>query len=223
MAGENKDRPTKRVRGAQRTTREDWIKTALDTLISDGVDSVKVSVLAAKLDCARSSFYWYFNDRRKLFDALLDYWQHRNTESIVSRAAKSAESINMALVNVFSCWVVDLETGDEPFDSKLDFAIRDWARRDGAVRRAVDISDDVRIGALKGMFERFDYPTGEALIRARIVYYTQIGHEAMDRREDSLTRARTGPDYLYCMTGQPPSQAERDAVFMQAGHMPSDL
>ena len=201
MADHKSSGTAKRVRGAQRTTREDWVKTALDTLISEGVGSVKVSVLAAKLNCARSSFYWYFNDRRKLFEALLDYWQDRNTASIVSRAAMPAESINMALVNVFSCWVPDPNSGEEPFDSRLDFAVRDWARRDGAVRRAVDISDDARIGALQGMFERFEYPAQEALIRARIVYFTQIGHETMERREDSLARARTGPDYLFCMTG----------------------
>ena len=75
-----------RGRGPGRTTREDWIQIALDTLISEGVDSVKVLVLAQKLDCARSSFYWYFKNRTDLLDSLLDYWQITNTRALVTSA-----------------------------------------------------------------------------------------------------------------------------------------
>lgn len=208
----------KRVRGAQRTTREDWMQTALDTLISEGVDSVKVSVLSAKLNCARSSFYWYFKDRRNLLEALLDHWQQQNTAAIIGKANLAADSINFALANVFSCWA---DSGE--FDTRLDFAVRDWARRDGSVRRAVDISDDARLSALQGMFTRFDFPEPEANIRARIVYFTQIGHDALDTRVDNLTRAKTGPDYLYCMTGQRPTEAEIRFIVEISGHSMDDI
>jgi AcrR family transcriptional regulator len=45
-------------RGPQRHTKDDWIKIALETLIAEGVENVKVMVLSAKLGTARSSFYW---------------------------------------------------------------------------------------------------------------------------------------------------------------------
>ena len=166
MADTHPTSAKKRVRGAARTTREDWIQAGLEILIEEGADSVKIAGLAARLDCARSSFYWYFKDRGDLLNALLDHWQERNTRSIVSHAAQAAPTINMALINVYSCMI-----NKDLFDTQLDFAIREWARRDDGVKRAVNISDDARLDALAGMFTRYDYDPDEAAIRARIVYF----------------------------------------------------
>jgi len=193
-----------RSRGPQRTAREDWVRAALDTLISEGVDQVKVMVIAEKLNCARSSFYWYFKNRAELLDALLDHWQSTNATSVISKSRLPAPSINMALINVFECWV------DETlFDTRLDFAIREWARRSGTVRRAMDMSDSYILDALGQMFERYNYLASEAEIRARIVYYTQIGYNTMDPRETMADRIRRGPEYVFCMTGHKLTKAEK--------------
>lgn len=214
----DKNQEGRRVRGPQKTSRDDWMNIALDTLISDGVDSVKVSELSAKLGCARSSFYWYFGNRKDLLNALLDHWQATNTNAIVAQANRPADSICMALVNVFSGW-----TDSGQFNTQLDFAVRDWARRDGSVRRAVDISDEARISALQGMYERFGYRESEARIRARILYFTQIGYDALDTRDSLLERARTGPDYLFCLTGVEPTQAEKEAIVGLTGYRLDDI
>jgi len=204
---------TKPIRGRQRTTRttrttrQDWINIALDTLISEGVENIKVLLLAEKLNCARSSFYWYFKNRDDLLECLLDHWQATNTSAIVSKSVLPADSINHALVHVFTCWV-----DPNLFDSRLDFAIRDWARRSGSVRRALDISDAARLDALAAMFERFDFASAEAAIRARIVYFTQIGYHALDIRETIEQRMQQGQEYLYCMTGQHPTNAEIESL-----------
>lgn len=201
-------KPTsKRVRGAPRTKREDWIETALDTLISEGVDSVKILILAEKLNCARSSFYWYFKNRSELLDSLLDHWQTTNTKLLVSSTQQPADSINFALAGVYTKWI-----GEKNFDQQLDFAIRDWARRSGSVRRALDISDTARITALADMFTRFGFPPSEADVRARIVYFTQIGYDVLDQRESHDERMARGGEYLFCMTGQRPSNAEIEAL-----------
>lgn len=196
-----------RARGPSRTSREDWIQIALDTLISDGVDSVKVLTLAEKLECARSSFYWFFKNRTDLLNALLDHWQSTNTKALVESTRRPADSINLALVQVYGSWVAD-----GSFDTQLDFAIRDWARRSGSVRRALDLSDTARVDALSDMFERFGYPKSEAETRARITYFTQIGYDALDQRETMETRAARGYDYLYCITGVRPTETEMSAL-----------
>lgn len=194
-------------RGPGRTTREDWVRIALDTLISEGVENVKVLVLAEKLDCARSSFYWYFKNRAELLDSLLDHWQSTNTRALVQAASQPADSINYALGQLFASWI-----GAGSFDTRLDFAVRDWARRSGTVRRAVDISDTARIDAITGMFSRFGFASDEAAIRARIIYYTQIGYDALDQRETWEDRIERGYNYLFCMTGQTPTKAEVAAL-----------
>lgn len=190
-----------------RTTRHDWINTALDTLISEGVENVKVLLLAQKLNCARSSFYWYFKNRDDLLEQLLDHWQSTNTTAILTKSALPAETINHALIHVFSCWV-----DPNLFDTRLDFAIRDWARRSGTVRRALDISDLARLDALAAMFERHGFPPPEAAVRARIVYFTQIGYYALDIRESIEQRIIQGRNYLLCMTGCPPTNEEIHAL-----------
>lgn len=201
------DNTKSRGRGPGRTTRDDWIRIALDTLVSEGVENIKVLVLANKLDCARSSFYWFFKNRADLLNTLLDYWESTNTQALVAAASLPAGSINFALGNLYASWV-----GPGKFDTQLDFAIRDWARRSGTVRRALDISDAARIRAIAGMFERFGYAEKEADVRARVVYFTQIGYDALDQRESWEERSARGPDYLYCMTGCRPTQAEIDAL-----------
>lgn len=191
------------VRGLGRTSREDWLNTALDTLISEGVDQVKVLTLASKLDCARSSFYWYFKNRDELLDALIDHWANTNTRALVEAASLPAETICYALGNLYASWV----TRDK-FDTKLDFAIREWARRSGTVRRALDVSEGARLEAIAAMFRRYDYDYSEADVRARIVYFTQIGYATKDEHESWELRISRGRDYLYCMTGRRPSEAE---------------
>lgn len=191
------------VRGPARTTREDWLNTALDTLVSEGVVQVKVALLAQKLNCARSSFYWYFKNRTELLDAMLDYWASTNTKLLVEVASAPAESIGYALSNLLSAFV-----SRRNYDTKLDFAIRDWSRRSGTVRRVLDLNDGARLEAIAGMFRRFDYPYSEADVRARIVYFTQIGYDTQDTHESHETRMSRARDYLYCLTGKEPSEAE---------------
>lgn len=191
------------VRGPARTTREDWLNTALDTLVTEGVDQVKVATLAQKLDCARSSFYWYFKNRTELLDAMLDHWANTNTKVLVEAASVPSDTIGYALSNLLTAWV-----SRQKFDTRLDFAIRDWARRSGTVRRVLDLNDGARLEAIAAMFRRYEYPYSEADVRARIVYFTQIGYETQDTHESLETRLSRAHDYLYCLTGKEPSESE---------------
>jgi hypothetical protein len=138
-----------------------------------------------------------------LLDTLLEHWRNTNTRAIVESAHQPAETITRAIVNVYSSWF-----GEGRFNTRLDFAIREWARRSGSVRRALDMSDDERLGALEHMFKRFDYPAGEADVRARILYFTRIGYDALDQRESWEVRVARAKEYLFCISGQQPSEAD---------------
>ncbi|MEO0751746.1 MAG: hypothetical protein AAFY25_08075 [Pseudomonadota bacterium] len=126
-----------------------------------------------------------------------------NTRAIVDGAGHPAATINEALGHLLAGWV-----GPGKFDTRLDFAVRDWARRSGPVRRALDLGDAARIEAIFEMFLRHGYARSEADVRARIVYFTQIGYDALDQRESWERRIERVRDYLFCHTGVAPSEAE---------------
>ena len=190
-----------------RTTREDWLDLALALLASRGVGAVSVLDLSERLGVSRSSFYWYFKNRDQLLDALLDRWDSLNTRSIVSQANEPAATVNEAVCNVFRCWV-----NPAIFSPRLDFAVREWARRSASVRKALDRSDRVRTEALNALFVRFGYEEEDALVRARVLYYMQIGYYALDLKEPIETRLNLTPHYLKAFTGLAPSEAEVDAL-----------
>ena len=191
--------------GNVKATRADWVNVAMDVLVSGGVEQVKVLGLSERLGVSRSSFYWYFKSRQDLLDGLLDHWQRTNTAALVAQAEAPAETVTGAVCNVFRCVV-----NPHLFSNALDFAIRDWARRSGAVRRALDLSDQRRVGALAAMFARYGYPEVEALTRARVLYYMQIGYDDADLRETLEERMAYLPSYLLIFTGRAPRAEETD-------------
>jgi AcrR family transcriptional regulator len=197
--------------GNVKATRNDWLDLALSALAVEGVDHVTVLALSDRLGVSRSSFYWYFKNRDELLDALLDRWDRLNTRSIVAQAEEPAATINQAVCNVFRCWV-----NPAIFSPRLDFAVREWARRSAHVRKALDRSDRVRTEALKALFVRFGYSDEDAFVRARVLYYMQIGYYALDLREPVETRLNLTPHYLKTFTGVDPSEAEMDAFRVYA-------
>jgi AcrR family transcriptional regulator len=189
--------------GNVKVTRQDWLNAAMETLIRDGVEQVKVMTLADRLGVSRSSFYWYFKSRRDLLGALLAHWEATNTAAMLAQAAAPSATITAAVCHVFRC---SIDPG--LFDTALDFAIRDWARRSDEVRARLGRSDARRVAALGAMFERHAYPAAEARTRARVLYFMQIGYDLAHPREDLALRLAQVPEYLRVFTGQEPRPAE---------------
>ena len=201
-----------------KATRDDWLEVALSVLALEGVDHVTVLSLSERLGVSRSSFYWYFKNRDELLGALLDRWDELNTRSIVASTEEPAASVTQAVCNVFRCWINPLI-----FSPRLDFAVREWARRSAQVRKALERSDRIRTEAVKALFLRFGYEDGDALVRARVLYYMQIGYYALDLREPIETRLNLTPHYLKVFTGVDPNQDEIDAFrayAMDHAHIP---
>ena len=186
-----------------KATRDDWLDLALSVLALEGVDHVTALNLSERLGVSRSSFYWYFKNRDELLGALLDRWDELNTRSIVAQAEAPATTVNEAVCNVFRCWI-----NPTIFSPRLDFAVREWARRSATIRKALDRADRVRTEALKALFLRFGYDDGDAFVRARVLYYMQIGYYALDLKEPIEARLNLTPHYLKAFTGLAPSEAE---------------
>ena len=61
-----------------------WLDAAYEALVSGGVDAVKIMPLAQALRLSRSSFYWFFKDRKALLSGLLDRWEASTTRPLVA-------------------------------------------------------------------------------------------------------------------------------------------
>lgn len=192
--------------GNTKVTREDWMKLALEALISEGVEAVRVLTLGQKLNVSRSSFYWYFKSRQDLLDQLLDHWRDNNTRFIVTQAGRPAASITQAALNVFECWL-----DESLFDPLLDFAVRAWSHQSAKVHRIVKEEDDTRVDAIRAMFLRHGYSDTEAFVRARVLYFTQIGYYSLEIIEPVSNRLSLAPAYLLAHTGQEPGEGEVEA------------
>ncbi|WP_032935098.1 TetR/AcrR family transcriptional regulator [Mesorhizobium sp. WSM3626] len=186
--------------GNIKATRDDWLKLALETLISDGVERVRVLTLGQQLDVSRSSFYWYFKSRQDLLDHLLDHWRQTNTRFIVERAQRPSATVIRGVMSIFECWV-----DEKLFDPRLDFAIRAWARRSPTIRRALDEADEGRVNAIRDMFMRHGYEEEDAFVRARVLYFMQIGYYSLELNEPMSSRLPHVAAYLRSFTGREPS------------------
>lgn len=200
--------------GHVKVTREDWLTQARNTLVRDGAAQVKILVLAERMGVSRSSFYWYFGNRNDLLNALLAEWETRNTASITGQCGLEATGITEAVCNFFRCFV-------DPalFDSGLDFAVREWSRRDEALRARVDAADAIRLKAVTAMFARHGFDEAEADARARILYFMQLGYHALDVREPMAERLGRVGAYLKGFTGQEPDQPALQAFLNEIDGM----
>lgn len=189
-----------------RGTRDIWIEAAYQALIEHGIDAVKVMPLADRLGLSRTSFYGHFSDRKDLLDALITQWQAKNTGNLIRRTEAYAETVTEAILNLFDLWLLP-----EMFDSRLEFAMRNWAHADPQLAPMLEEADRVRVEAFKAMFERFGYEPASADVRANTMYLTQIGYISIvkDRPSEPLgPRLQRMPHYIEIFSGRTVSEAE---------------
>ena len=200
-----------------RGSRELWLDAGLEALVEGGLDAVKIQPLASRLNLSRTSFYWFFKDRRALLAALLDAWDARNTGALISMADAYAETPAEAVLNVISAFL-----DETSFDPRLDLAVRGWALQSPEVMARVNDADERRLAALRRMLERHGYDPDEADVRARTMYLVQIGYIAMQVRESLATRMERIPGYVVIYSGHAPSELELARFFARLKYSPKD-
>jgi AcrR family transcriptional regulator len=196
-------RTRKSTKGPVKATKNDWLRAAVKLLVAEGVDQVRVLPLSSKLKVSRSSFYWYFKNRQDLLNQLLDYWGETNTKAIISHAKQPSEDVVDGVLHIFECWV-----DERLYSPRLDMAVRNWARQSAAVRRLIDRADEERLAAIRAMYRRHGHDEEDAFIRARVLYYMQIGYYVLDVKEPMETRLSHLEAYLRAFTGREPTAAQ---------------
>ena len=176
--------------------RRDWLRAALLCLIKDGIASVQITRLATSLEVTRGSFYWHFKSRQELLDSLLDEWFATNGQRL-KQVLDEADSLDRGILSFFAVWA-NLSS----FNSPLEQAVRDWARLDDRVLELVRGEDTHRMAIIADLFQRFNYLPQEATVRARVLYFAQVGYFAMNPSEVMEERISMLDDYFFAFTGK---------------------
>lgn len=185
-------------------TREDWINAALQIFAEKGIDAVRVEPLAQILAVTKGSFYWHFKNRKELHEAIIAHWTQRCVEALAH--CFNDDDIIEVVLNILLMWM-----RDEPFSPRLDAAMRDWARRSDYVREVVKQADHGRTEAIASAFERAGYTPESSIVRARTLYFLQIGYYEADLRETRAVRVRLWGEYVRIITGLELNQQRLDA------------
>ena len=155
-----------------RLSRSGWIRAALDALMEKGVDGLSVETLARKLGVTKGSFYWHFEDRKALLDAVLKAWEEEGTGRVIQevdeRVTDPIERLKALARRTFKV---------TPFD-RLEGAMRAWATQNEAARATVKRVDKRRLGYVTQLLVGAGVPRATSRRRAEVFYRTLIGEFA---------------------------------------------
>jgi AcrR family transcriptional regulator len=157
-------------------TPTDWIDAATEVLIDQGIDHVRVDVLARQLGVTRGSFYWHFRDREALLRSVLQAWNERTTEQLTRRLETAHADPAQQLRDVIS---LPFRGRAAVRAARIELALRAWARRDEMARQAVDASDANRIAYIAQVFSGLGFAPAEARSRAFLLYTYVVGESLM--------------------------------------------
>ena len=192
---------------AVKTAPKVWVETARNALIEEGIAGVRVDRLAQRLGVTRGGFYHNFRDREKLLDALLKLWEHDcrflPDDNPGSNPGEAMQWYDRTILRLIE---------EDGYDHAFDMAGREWSRSDKRAAWAVERSDRERVSVLEKFFRVLGYSAEQATIRAKVLYYHQIGYYAISVKETTAERKRQVRLYTDILCGHDIVEAAREAA-----------
>ncbi|MGH8032239.1 MAG: helix-turn-helix domain-containing protein, partial [Luteimonas sp.] len=169
---------------------ERWLDAARRALVEEGIDAVKVDRLARGLGVSRGGFYHHFANRDELLARLRQTWQ---TTVVFAPARPVPANPGEALAAIEA--LVERLIREDGYDPRFDLAVRAWAHADAKTAAAVRRVDALRIVVLSRIFLALGCQSEEAAVRARVLYFHQIGYYAIGVRESQAARRQRAATY----------------------------
>lgn len=162
-----------------------WTDAALKALAENGIEGVRIEILARDLGVTKGSFYWHFRDRNEILDAVLQEWRRRATVSIIERLESTHEPPERRLHRLLR---LQFESRRAEFGSDVELSIRLWGRRDARALSVLREVDELRLRYIRGLMEEFGVDKEEAGARAILAYsYMRVSRSLIDA--DNATAA----------------------------------
>lgn len=196
---ERKPRRTEAAEAARASlTPEHWIAAATEVLADQGIDSVRVDLLARTLEVTRGSFYWHFRDREDLLRRVLQGWRQHATEQLTQRLERASTDPHEQLRDVIS---LPFRGRSAVRAGRIELAIRAWARRDDMARHVVDEADAARISYIAQIFSSLGFPIGESRSRAFLLYSYVVAESLLSTPATAAQRSQRS-EFVERLLGQ---------------------
>ncbi|HRF12154.1 MAG: TetR/AcrR family transcriptional regulator [Candidatus Accumulibacter phosphatis] len=155
--------------------RNEWVEAAIAVLAEQGVQGMRIEVLAKDFGVTKGSFYWHFKDRQDLFNAVLTTWRDGRIRDInkqtVATPGKEHEQL-LHLIEVYGA------TRNHKGIS-IELAVREWARRDAQAAAVVEEVDNCRLESTRKLFLARGLADDEAKSRSLLLYAYVFGQSLM--------------------------------------------
>jgi AcrR family transcriptional regulator len=161
-------------------TRQDWVDKGIAVLATSGVEKVRVEPLAKLMGVTKGSFYWHFKNREELLEAILQDWIASQTSSIIERVDKIDDDATTKLLHLFELAIED--------DGQVENALRAWSANDAKIAEALAQVDQRRLDYTRDLFLAVGFEPIEAMVRARMIYYSLVGEATIGIRRDQCER-----------------------------------
>ena len=169
------------IQNGRQLTRDDWLRGALETMRSAGVDGVKVAPLAEKLGVTTGSFYWHFKNRRELLDLLLDYWERTMTDAAKEEAERFEGSPEGRILYLMQ----RVMEGDL---AGYDLPIWQWAQSDDGARKVFQRALKKRFEFTTSLFREAGFSRSEAEHRAHMMVVYMMGASTLVRQSEPASK-----------------------------------
>ncbi len=162
---------------------ESWLQAGLDVLNDEGINSVKVLLLAKKLGVTRGSFYWHFENREDLLHQMLAYWEVYLTDTVIDQAKQVSGSAQDKLRDVLNNVMLNRQ-------ERYDTAIIAWSRFDEAAAKCHTRVVRKRLRYLVSLLTETGMNSETARFRARVAYSLLVmTNEGLPRMSKLATAA----------------------------------
>lgn len=151
-------------------------------LAADGVDAVRVEVLAKRIGVTKGGFYGYFADRDALLLALLDTWESEAVDQVLAQVEHFDQDPKT------KARLAGLLTFSSNRLLPIDLAIRAWARRDEAVAERLRRVDNRRMALLRETIGEFCDDPDEVEARSLLAFCAVIGGHFLAADHEGRTR-----------------------------------
>jgi AcrR family transcriptional regulator len=145
---------------------DDWLRAAFARLASEGIESVRVELLARDLGVSKGSFYWHFQDREELLGRMFDRWEKEEIEWLDETVITPKAAAR---------WARFVRRCTEPQLARLESAMRTWARRDERIAVRITAIERKRTAHIASVLRAIGFAAPAAESWAEITLLVYLG------------------------------------------------